>query len=92
MMAPTAIQNREPFGAPNFARVLPRVPRYVACVQTSEIQWMGLRFQFPTIWLPVEDYTLAYIVSKDWWEEVLLSDGFKVLGTEMAKEYDLAHF
>ena len=27
---------------------------------------------------------------EDWWKEVLLSNGFKVPGTEMAIEYDLA--
>lgn len=32
MMSPTAVRNKEPFGAPNFARVLLKVPRYVACV------------------------------------------------------------
>jgi hypothetical protein len=42
--------------------------------------------------LPVEDYTPAYIVLEDWWEEFHLSDGFKVPGTEMAEEYDLTHF
>ena len=92
MMAPTAIWNREPFGAPNFSRVLPRVLKYVACVRTCGVRWMGLRFQFPTIWLPVEDYTPAYIISEYWWEEVLLLYGFKVPGTEMVEEYDLPHF
>jgi hypothetical protein len=91
-MAPTTVRNREPFGAPNFAQVLPRVPRYVACVRTCKVRWMGLQFQFPTIWLLVENYTPVYIVPEDWWEEVLHSDGFKVPWTEMAEEYDLAHF
>jgi len=51
---------------------------------------MGIRFQFPTIWLPVENYTPSYNVPGDWWKEVLLSDGFKVPRIEMAEEYDLA--
>lgn len=49
MMSPTAFWNKEPFGAPNFARVLPKVPRYVECVQTCGVRWMGIRFQFPLI-------------------------------------------
>ena len=53
---------------------------------------MGLRFQYPIIWLPAEVYTPAYNVPADLWKEVLLSDGFKVPGTEMALEYDLARF
>ena len=34
MMSPTSVQNREPFGAPNFSQALSRVPRYVVCIQT----------------------------------------------------------
>ena len=89
MMSPTTVQNREPFGAPKFAQVLTRVPRYVACVQTCGIWWMGLQFQYPVIWLPTEFYTPTYNVPADWWKEVLLLDGFKVLGIEMASEYEL---
>ena len=51
---------------------------------------MGIQLQFPIIWFAVEDHTLAYNVSSDWWKEVLLSEGFKVPGIEMVKEYDLA--
>jgi len=45
MMSPTTVQEREPFGAPNFACVLNRVLKYVACVQTCGSRWMGLQFQ-----------------------------------------------
>lgn len=51
---------------------------------------MGLRFQYPIIWLPVEVYTPAYNVPTDWWKEVVLSDGFRVPGIEMALEYDIS--
>lgn len=67
-MSPMTVQEREPFVAPNFARVLTRVLRYVACVQTCGSRWMGLRFQFLVLCLPTEDYTLAYDVSTDWWK------------------------
>jgi len=40
--------------------------------------------------LPAEHYTPTYNVPNDWLKEVLLLDGFKVLGKEMAEEYDLA--
>ena len=43
-MSPTSFWNREPFGAPNFARALSRVPRYVACIQTCRVWWIGIRF------------------------------------------------
>ena len=51
---------------------------------------MGIRFQFPTIWLPIENYTPAYNVLGDWWKEFLLLNGFKVPRIEIAREYDLA--
>ena len=51
---------------------------------------MGLRFQYPILWLPTKVYTPAHNVPADWWKEVLLSDRFKVPGTEMTLEYDLA--
>jgi len=51
---------------------------------------MGIRFQFPIIWLPAENYTPMYNVLADWWKELLLLDGFKVPGTKMVVEYDLA--
>lgn len=48
-MSPTSVRNREPFEAPNFARALSRVSRYVACIQTCGVRWMGIRFQHPVI-------------------------------------------
>jgi len=51
---------------------------------------MGLRFRFLVIWLPTEHYTPAYNIPSNWWKEVLLSEGYKVEGIDMAKEYDLA--
>ena len=89
-MSPTTVQEREPFGAPNFACVLNRVLKYVACVQTCGSRWMGLQFQVHVLQLPNDEYTLAYDIPMDCWKEVVLSDGFKVLGTKMATEYDLA--
>ena len=50
---------------------------------------MGLRFQFPLIWLPTEQYTPAYNVDLDWWKDVVLTEGYKPPGTEMVEEYDL---
>jgi len=51
---------------------------------------MEPRFQFPLIWLPTEHYTPTYNVSNDWWKDVLVKKGYKSLGIEMAKEYDLS--
>lgn len=51
---------------------------------------MCLRFWFPITWLLVDQYTPAYVVDEDWWKEVLITYGYKLLGTEMAAKYDLA--
>ena len=77
MLSSSAVRDREPFGAPNFARALERVPCFVACIQTCGVQWMGLRFHFPLIWLPAEKYTDAYNVSPYWWKDVVLREGYK---------------
>jgi len=91
MMSPTSFRNRELFRALNFAQALSRVPRYVACVQTCGVWWMGIWFRFPVIWLPAEHYTPAYNVPDDWWKEFLLSKGYKVPRIDMEEEYDLVH-
>ena len=89
MLSSLAVRGREPFGAPNFACALERMLRYVACIHTCGVIWMGLRFRFPLLWLPVEKYTLSYNVEPDWWKDVVLKEGYKPPGTEMAAEYDL---
>lgn len=43
-MSPTFVRNKELFRAPNFARELSRVPRYVACIQTCGVR--GWEFDF----------------------------------------------
>ena len=73
----------------NFARALERMPHYVACIHTCGVRWMGLRFQFPLLWLPATQYTPTYNVKPKWWKDVVLIEGYKPLGTEMATEYDL---
>ena len=50
---------------------------------------MGLRFQFPLIWFPAEQYTPPYNVDPDWWKDFVLTEGYKPPGMEMAEEYDL---
>ena len=50
---------------------------------------MGLRFQFQLLWLLAEQYAPAYNVDLDWWKDVVLIEGYKPPGVEMATEYDL---
>ena len=89
MLSYLVVKGREPFGAPNFARALERMSCYVACIHTCGVRWMGLRFQFPLLWLPAEQYTPAYNFEPDWWKDVVLTEGYKPPGIEMAVEYDL---
>ena len=89
MLSSSAVREREPFGAPKFARALERMPCYVACIHTYGVRWMGLRFQFPLLWLPVVQYTTTYNVEPDWWKDVVLTEGYKPPGIEIATKYDL---
>ena len=85
MLSSSAVIGREPFGAPNFSRALERMPCFVACIHTCGVRWMGLRFQFPLIWLLTKQYTPAYNVDPNLWRDVVLTKGYKPLGTEMAE-------
>lgn len=95
MLSSLAVRVKEPFGAPNFARALKRIPRYITCYSWHcGVRWIGLRFQFPIICVPYEKYTLTYVAEEDWWKDILCSDRFKPLETYMATWYDLTqlHF
>ena len=81
MLSSLVVRGREPFGAPKFSWALERMPRFVACIHTYGVRWMGLRFQFPLLWLPAERYTPAYNVNTDWWKDVVLIEGYKPPGT-----------
>ena len=83
MLSSSTVRGREPFGAPKFACSLEIIPRYVACIHTCGVRWMGLRFQFPLLWLPAKQYTPAYNVEPNWWKDVVLIEGYKPPGTEM---------
>ena len=89
MLSSSVVRGREPFWAPNFAHALERMPYYVACIHTYGVRWMGLRFQFPLLWLPVAQYTPMYNIEPNWWKDVVLTEGYKPPVTEMAEEYDL---
>ena len=91
MLSSSAVRGREPFGAPNFSWALERMPHFLACIQTCGVRWKGLRFHFPLIWLPAEQYTPAYNIDPYWWKDVVLTEGYKPPGIELVEEYDLTH-
>jgi hypothetical protein len=41
---------REPFSHSRFGTALNRVHRYIDCLKTHNINWIGLRFHFPIMW------------------------------------------
>lgn len=90
MLSSSTVRVWETLRGPNYARALERFPWYISCIHTRGVHWMGLRFQFPILWFLAYQYTPAYNVNSDWWKYILLIDGYKPLGTDMAKIYDLS--
>lgn len=54
------LQEGDPFEYRNYVAVVTRVPEYARVVQTLGAFWIRLRFKFPLIWLPVEEYQSDY--------------------------------
>lgn len=54
------LQEEDPFEYRNSMSVVTWVPEYAQIVQTLGAFWIRLRFRFPLIWLPVEEYRLDY--------------------------------
>lgn len=50
------LQEGDPFEFWNFLVVVTRVPKYAWVMQTLGAFWIGIRFKYPLIWLPVEEY------------------------------------
>jgi hypothetical protein len=58
------IKRRDPYGYPNFTHALSRVNRYMDCIRNCGSRWLGLRYKFPLIWLPIRKYQHLYQLRK----------------------------
>ena len=59
------LKSKDPFNPPNFIQALSQVSQYIQCIWACGIHWLGLKFQYLLIWLPVDKYQISYKLSPD---------------------------
>ena len=57
------LRERDPYCFGNFKHALLGVPSYVGCMEACGPLWLGMRFKFPLIWLPVRPYISNYTLT-----------------------------
>jgi hypothetical protein len=57
-------QQHNPFGPANLEAAISRVPSYIQCVRHCADNWIGYKFYFPLLWLPIETYQVSYKLSQ----------------------------
>jgi hypothetical protein len=57
-------QQHNPFGPTNLEAAISRVPSYIQCIRHCAKNWIGYKFYFPMLWLPIETYQVRYKLSK----------------------------
>jgi hypothetical protein len=87
-------QQHNPFGPTNLEEAISRVPSYIQCIKHCAENWIGYKFYFPLLWLPIETYQDRYKLSKK--AEIAASDrlqedqGFKPPTDSTARSYCLS--
>ena len=75
-----SLKERDPYCFGNFKQDLLRVLGYVGCIKACGPLWLGLKFNFPLIWLPVRPYKSNYILTgwkeRQYWEEWIACNRF----------------
>ena len=83
----------DPFSFQNFMVAVTHVLAYAQIVQSLCALWLGLRFKFPLIWLPIEDYQSNYELSKyeseSWVRQLMANQGYRSADKDIASAYDL---
>ena len=73
--------------------VVTHVPGYAYTVQYLGALWLGLKFKFPLIWLPVEDYHINYELSKyeseSWVRQLMANQGYRSANVDTAGASEL---
>ena len=89
------LKSKDPFNPSNFIQALSRVSQYIQCIQACGIHWLGLKFQYLLIWLPVDKYQISYKLSPDqesqWCQNLINTCGYRVHGQEAAYSYNLSN-
>lgn len=89
-------QEGNPFEYNNFVADISRVSEYAQIVLTLGEFWIGLRFIFPLIWLPLEeyqpDYQLCDYEEESWPCELMVDQGFRAPGDDTNVAYNFTDF
>lgn len=90
------LQEGDPFEYKNSVVVVTRVPKYAKIALTLGAFWIGLRFKFPLIWFPLEEYQPNYQLcdyEEEFWPcELMANQGFRTLGDDTAGAYNFIDF
>jgi hypothetical protein len=87
-------QQRNPFGPANLEAAISRVPSYIQCMRHCAENWIGYRFYFPILWLPIERYQINYKLPKKAettaWQRLQEVQGFRTLTDSTSQSYSLS--
>jgi hypothetical protein len=87
-------QQHNPFGPTNLEAAISRVPSYIQCIKHCAENWIGYKFYFPLLWLPIETYQVRYKLSKKAetaaWHRLQEEQGFKPPTDSTAWSYCLS--
>jgi hypothetical protein len=87
-------QQRNPFGPANLEATISRVPSYIQCMRHCAENWIGYRFYFPILWLPIERYQINYKLPKKAettaWQRLQEVQGFRTLTDSTSQSYSLS--
>jgi hypothetical protein len=87
-------QQYNPFGPTNLEAAISRVPSYIQCIKHCAENWIGYKFYFPLLWLPIETYQVRYKLSKKAetaaWHRLQEDQGFKPPTDSTARSYCLS--
>jgi hypothetical protein len=88
-------QQHNPFGPANLEAAISRVPSYIQCVRHCAENWIGYRFYFPILWLPIERYQTSYKLPKKTettaWQRLQEVQGFRTLTDSTSQSYSLSN-
>jgi hypothetical protein len=88
-------QQHNPFGPANLEAAISRVPSYIQCVRHCAENWIGYKFYFPLLWLPIEIYQVRYKLSQKAetaaWHRLQEVQGFTTPTDSTARSYCLSN-
>ena len=89
------LKRKDLFNPSNFIQALSWVSQYIQCIRACGIHWLGLKFQYLLIWLPVDEYQISYRLSLDqesqWCQNLINTCGYRVGGQDVAYSYNLSN-